>query len=77
METRSNHILVGGIVLTMIVAVLAFVFWLSQAAGDSNKEYDVYFNTAVDGLAKGSVVSFSGVPTLNRRVPNSSGSGFR
>lgn len=62
METRSNHILVGGVVLTLVVAVLAFIIWLSQASGNATKEYDVFFKQAVDGLAKGSVVSFSGVP---------------
>jgi phospholipid/cholesterol/gamma-HCH transport system substrate-binding protein len=62
METRSNHILVGGVVLALIVALLAFIIWLSQAAGDDNKEYDIFFRQAVDGLAKGSAVSFSGVP---------------
>jgi len=62
METRSNHILVGGVVLTLIVAVLAFIIWLSQASGNATKEYDVFFKQAVDGLAKGSAVSFSGVP---------------
>ncbi len=62
METRSNHILVGGVVLAMIAAVLAFIIWLSQVSGDARKEYDIFFRQAVDGLAQGSVVSFSGVP---------------
>ena len=62
METRSNHILVGGVVLAMIVAVLAFIIWLSQASGNDNNEYDVFFNQAVDGLERGSAVTFSGVP---------------
>lgn len=62
METRSNHILVGGIVLALVVALLGFIIWLSQAAGEDNKEYDVFFKQAVDGLARGSAVSFSGVP---------------
>ena len=62
METRSNHILVGGVVLAMIVAVLAFIIWLSQAAGENNNEYDIFFKQAVDGLAPGSSVTFSGVP---------------
>lgn len=62
METRSNHILVGGVVLAMIAAVLAFIIWLSQVSGEENKEYDIFFNQAVDGLNRGSVVSFSGVP---------------
>jgi len=62
METRSNHILVGGVVLAMIVALLAFIIWLSQAAGEDNNEYDIFFKQAVDGLARGSVVTFSGVP---------------
>jgi phospholipid/cholesterol/gamma-HCH transport system substrate-binding protein len=62
METRSNHILVGGVVLALIVAVLAFIIWLSQAAGEDNLEYDIFFNQTVDGLARGSAVTFSGVP---------------
>src|SRR5688572_23400084 len=62
METRSNHILVGSVVLALVVAVLAFIIWLSQASGAATKEYDVFFKTAVDGLARGSAVTFSGVP---------------
>jgi phospholipid/cholesterol/gamma-HCH transport system substrate-binding protein len=62
METRSNHILVGGVVLAMIAAVLAFIIWLSQVSGEERNEYDIFFRQAVDGLARGSVVSFSGVP---------------
>jgi phospholipid/cholesterol/gamma-HCH transport system substrate-binding protein len=62
METRSNHILVGGVVLALIAAVLAFIIWLSQVSGEENKQYDIFFRQAVDGLARGSAVSFSGVP---------------
>ena len=62
METRSNHILVGGVVLALVVAVLGFIIWLSQVSGEDNKEYDIFFKQAVDGLAKGSAVSFNGVP---------------
>ena len=62
METRSNHILVGGVVLALIVAVLAFIIWLSQATNEDRNEYDVFFKQAVDGLAPGSAVTFSGVP---------------
>ena len=62
METRSNHILVGGVVLALIVAVLAFIIWLSQVSGEERKQYDIFFKQAVDGLARGSAVTFSGVP---------------
>jgi len=62
MENRSNHILVGSVVMVMLVAVLGFVLWLSQGTGDKNKRYDVLFSQAVDGLAPGSAVTFSGVP---------------
>ena len=61
METRSNHILVGSVVLGLIVAVVLFVVWLSQAAGDQDKKYDIFFK-GVEGLAEGSAVTFSGVP---------------
>jgi phospholipid/cholesterol/gamma-HCH transport system substrate-binding protein len=62
MENRSNHILVGSVVLAMLVALIAFIVWLSQVSGDREKRYDILFDQAVDGLAKGSAVSFSGVP---------------
>jgi phospholipid/cholesterol/gamma-HCH transport system substrate-binding protein len=62
METRSNHILVGAVVLGMLVALVLFVVWLSQAGGDQDKKYDILFSQAVEGLAKSSVVTFSGVP---------------
>jgi phospholipid/cholesterol/gamma-HCH transport system substrate-binding protein len=62
METRSNHILVGGVVLAMVAAVFAFIIWLSQVSGEERKEYDIFFRQAVSGLAVGASVSFSGVP---------------
>jgi phospholipid/cholesterol/gamma-HCH transport system substrate-binding protein len=61
METRSNHVLVGSVVLAMLAAVVIFVVWLSQAAGGEEKKYDVFFK-GVEGLATGSSVTFSGVP---------------
>jgi len=62
MENRSNHVLVGSVVLAMLVAVLAFILWLSQGTGEKSKQYDILFSQAVDGLAKGTAVTFSGVP---------------
>lgn len=62
METRSNHVLVGGIVLAILAALLAFTVWLASMSSDDDKRYDIFFNQAVDGLAKGSPVAFQGVP---------------
>src|SRR4051812_10202981 len=62
MENRSYHILVGGVVLALIVALVAFIIWLSQASGEKERRFDIFFKQAVDGLAKGSAVTFSGVP---------------
>jgi len=62
METRSNHVLVGGVVLALLVALLAFIVWLAGFNTASNQRYDIFFKTSVDGLAKGSPVNFSGVP---------------
>jgi phospholipid/cholesterol/gamma-HCH transport system substrate-binding protein len=63
METRSNHILVGGVVLGLLAALVAFIVWLSGISGGKTKEYDIFFKQSVEGLAKGSSVSFSGVPS--------------
>jgi len=63
METRSNHVLVGGVVLALLAALALFTVWLARVSGADNKEYDIFFKQSVDGLAKGSAVTFSGVPS--------------
>jgi len=62
METRSNHLLVGGVVLALLIALLAFTVWLAGFSTATEQRYDIFFKTSVDGLAKGSPVNFSGVP---------------
>ena len=62
METRSNHVLVGSVVLILIVMTVIFTIWLARVSGAETKQYDIFFKQSVEGLAKGSSVSFSGVP---------------
>jgi phospholipid/cholesterol/gamma-HCH transport system substrate-binding protein len=62
METRSNNVLVGGIVLVLLGIIVAFAVWMAGNNGADNKQYDILFKTSVEGLAKGSQVTFSGVP---------------
>lgn len=63
METRSNHVLVGGVVLILLLVLALFTVWLSRWGTAEDKEYDIFFKQAVDGLNKGSPVAFSGVPS--------------
>jgi len=62
METRSNNVLVGTIVLLLLAAAIVVTVWLASFGGAHEKRYDILFKTSVDGLAKGSTVAFSGVP---------------
>jgi phospholipid/cholesterol/gamma-HCH transport system substrate-binding protein len=62
METKSNYVMVGAITLLLIALLAAFTVWLSRAGEGDKKEYDIFFQQSVNGLAKGSGVSFSGVP---------------
>lgn len=61
MENKSSNILVGGVVLALIVALFAFIMWLSQTGGKEAQRFDIFFKE-VSGLAVGSQVQFSGVP---------------
>ncbi|MGZ8282721.1 MAG: MlaD family protein [Allosphingosinicella sp.] len=70
METRSNQILVGSIVLGLIAALAVFIVWLSQLGEGGEKVYDVFFQQSVEGLAKGSAVTFRGVPVGGIRSIN-------
>lgn len=62
METKSNHILVGAITLLLLAVLAGFTIWLSRSGDGAKKEYDIFFQQSVNGLAKGSGVTFSGVP---------------
>src|SRR3990170_1451725 len=62
MEPRSNHVLVGAVVLAMLAGLLLFTVWLAGLSTKTTRCFDIYFAQAVGGLNKGSTVSFSGVP---------------
>ena len=62
METRSNHVLVGTVVLLLLAGLLLFTVWLAGLSNKAAKCFDIYFSQGVGGLNKGTAVSFSGVP---------------
>ena len=63
METRSNHVLVGTVTLLLLAAIIAAAFWFSRLSEGDAKEFDIFFKQSVNGLAKGSSVNYSGVPS--------------
>ncbi|QIQ86901.1 MlaD family protein [Erythrobacter sp.] len=62
METRANHLWVGAVTLVLLAALAAFIVWLTRAGEGSQSEYDIFYGQTVSGLARGSQVSFAGVP---------------
>ncbi|TKD51977.1 MlaD family protein [Sphingomonas baiyangensis] len=63
METRSNHVLVGAVVLILLAMLALFTVWLARLSGGGEKQYDIFFKQAIDGINVGSPVAFSGVPS--------------
>lgn len=63
METRANHVWVGTVTLVLLAGIAAFVIWLAGLGDNDRNRYDIFFKTSVDGIAKGSVVAYSGVPS--------------
>jgi len=63
METRSNHVLVGAVVLILLAVLALFTVWIARLGGSTQREYDIFFKQSVDGLARGSQVTYSGVPS--------------
>src|SRR5687767_3442092 len=62
METRSNHVLVGAVVLAMLSGLLLFSVCLAGLSTKKTRCFVIYFAQAVGGRNKGSTVTFSGVP---------------
>ncbi|WP_298288507.1 MlaD family protein [Novosphingobium sp.] len=63
METRANHIWVGLVTLLLLLGAALLTMWIAGISRSASSEYDIFFKQSVDGLAKGSEVSFSGVPS--------------
>lgn len=61
METRSNHVFVGAVVLLLLAMLALFLVWLARFNSATEKEYDIFFKQSVNGLNKGSNVSYAGV----------------
>jgi phospholipid/cholesterol/gamma-HCH transport system substrate-binding protein len=62
METRANHVWVGAVTLMLLAALAAFIVWIARWNETAQDSYDIFFRQSVDGLSKGSQVSFAGVP---------------
>ena len=62
METRANHVWVGVVTLAMLALLAAFIIWIARLGETNQREFDIFFKQSVDGLSKGSSVTFSGVP---------------
>ncbi len=62
METRANHVWVGVVTLALLALIAAFVVWIARLNQGDQIKYDIFFKQSVDGLSKGSTVTFSGVP---------------
>ncbi len=46
----------------LLAALAAFIVWLARLGKTDQQEFDVFFAQSVSGLAKGSQVSYAGVP---------------
>ncbi len=62
METRANHVWVGVVTLALVALAAAFIVWIARVGEGAQNRYDIFFRQSVDGLAKGSEVSYAGVP---------------
>ena len=62
METRSNNVWVGVVTLALLVGLAALVIWITRLNHPEQNRYDIYFKQSVDGVTRGSAVSYSGVP---------------
>jgi phospholipid/cholesterol/gamma-HCH transport system substrate-binding protein len=62
METRANHVWVGIVTLALLALLAVAIVWMARLNDGGKHEFDIFFKQSVDGLAKGSSVTYSGVP---------------
>ncbi|MBK1874635.1 MCE family protein [Marinobacter sp. 1-3A] len=62
MEPKAHHLIIGLFTLTAVLAALLFALWLVKSSADREwSYYEIVFDQAVGGLAKGNPVLYSGV----------------
>ncbi len=61
METKAKHVWVGAVTLGLLALILAVIVWIARLNESNKQEFDIFFKQSVDGLSKGSAVSFQGV----------------
>ena len=62
METRARYALIGLFILAVIAASFAFVYWLENKGGFTQRQvYQIKFQNSVSGLLPGSAVLFNGI----------------
>jgi phospholipid/cholesterol/gamma-HCH transport system substrate-binding protein len=62
METQARYTLVGSFVLAAVLAAFAFVYWMQNTGGLTDRQlYQVRFQSSISGLLKGSNVLFNGI----------------
>jgi phospholipid/cholesterol/gamma-HCH transport system substrate-binding protein len=62
MERNANYALVGLISTVLLIAMIVFIFWLTNFALSAKFDnYNVVFHGPISGLSKGGEVSFNGI----------------
>ena len=62
MENKAHYALIGTFVLLALLAIIAFVAWVSNAQFDQQfDEYEVSFQGGVQGMSQGTEVRFNGL----------------
>src|SRR5580698_1452048 len=62
MERNANYALVGLISTILLVAMIIFIFWLTNfALSQRYDNYDIVFHGSVSGLTRGGDVQFNGI----------------
>lgn len=61
METKANHLIIGGFVLGVVVLAFGFVYWMNNFSAGGSKPYHIVFEGSVSGLSTASNVLFNGL----------------
>jgi len=78
MERNANYALVGLISTILLIAMIVFIFWLTNFALSARYDkYDIIFHGPITGLSRGGDVQFNGIKvgevsdiTLDPKDPN-------